>query len=102
MRQRTAQAHWQGNLREGSGTMRFGSGGAFEGKYSFASRMANDPGTNPEELIGAAEAGCFSMAFANELSKAGHRLRSGGKDLTEEAASRPPLTNVGRCSSLLS
>lgn len=51
--------------------MRFGSG-AFEGKYSFASRMENGPGTNPEELIGAAEAGCFSMAFANELSKASH------------------------------
>ncbi len=51
--------------------MRFGSG-AFEGKYSFASRMEKGPGTNPEELIGAAEAGCFSMAFANELSKAGH------------------------------
>jgi len=51
--------------------MRFGSG-AFEGQHSFASRMENGPGTNPEELIGAAEAGCFSMAFANELSKAGH------------------------------
>ncbi len=51
--------------------MRFGSG-AFEGKYSFASRMEKGPGTNPEEQIGAAEAGCFSMAFANELSKVGH------------------------------
>ncbi len=74
MPQRTAQAHWQGNLRDGSGTMRLGSG-AFEGQYSFASRMENGAGTNPEELIGAAEAGCFSMAFANELSKAGHRPR---------------------------
>jgi osmotically inducible protein OsmC len=45
---------------------------AFEGEYSFTSRMENGPGTNPEELIGAAEAGCFSMAFANDLSKAGH------------------------------
>ena len=51
--------------------MRLGSG-AFEGNYSFASRMENGPGTNPEELIGAAEAGCFSMAFANALSQAGH------------------------------
>jgi osmotically inducible protein OsmC len=52
--------------------MRVGSG-AFEGRYSFASRMENGTGTNPEELIGAAEAGCFSMAFANALSQAGHQ-----------------------------
>ncbi len=45
--------------------------GAFEGAYSFASRFENGPGTNPEELIGAAEAGCFTMALANNLSKAG-------------------------------
>ena len=51
--------------------MRLGSG-AFEGKYSFKSRMEDGPGTNPEELIGAAHAGCFSMAFANALSQAGH------------------------------
>jgi osmotically inducible protein OsmC len=68
---RKADAQWHGSLKDGSGTMRFGSG-AFEGKYSFASRMENGPGTNPEELIGAAEAGCFSMAFANALSQAGH------------------------------
>ena len=71
MPERTASARWQGDLRSGQGTMRLGSG-AFEGKYSFASRMENGAGSNPEELIGAAEAGCFSMAFANELSKAGH------------------------------
>src|SRR5437016_13527396 len=69
---RTAEARWQKSLQDGSGTMKVGSG-AFEGRYSFASRMENGPGTNPEELIGAAEAGCFSMAFANELSKAGHK-----------------------------
>jgi len=51
--------------------MRLGSG-AFEGSYSFKSRMEEGPGTNPEELIGAAHAGCFSMAFAGALSKAGH------------------------------
>ena len=71
MPKRTAEAHWQGNLRDGKGTMRLGSG-AFEGEYSFTSRMENGPGTNPEELIGAAEAGCFSMPFANDLSEAGH------------------------------
>jgi osmotically inducible protein OsmC len=52
--------------------MRLGSG-AWEGKYSFSSRMENGAGTNPEELIGAAEAGCFSMAFANGLDQAGHK-----------------------------
>src|SRR5207245_10178368 len=71
MPERTAHARWQGNLRDGSGTMELGSG-AFKGTYSFASRFESGPGTNPEELIGAAEAGCFSMAFANALSKAGH------------------------------
>ena len=69
---RSAQAKWTGALKNGNGTMRFGSG-AFEGKYSFNSRMENGTGTNPEELIGAAEAGCFSMAFANALSEAGHQ-----------------------------
>ena len=68
---RKADARWQGDLQSGSGTMRLGSG-AFEGQYSFASRMENGAGTNPEELIGAAEAGCFSMAFANALTQAGH------------------------------
>jgi lipoyl-dependent peroxiredoxin len=68
---RTAQARWQGALKDGKGTMRLGSG-AFEGQFSFQSRMENGAGTNPEELIGAAEAGCFSMSFANGLSEAGH------------------------------
>jgi osmotically inducible protein OsmC len=68
---RTADARWEGSLAEGSGTMRFGSG-AFEGQYSAASRFEEGEGTNPEELIGAAHAGCFSMAFANVLTKAGH------------------------------
>jgi osmotically inducible protein OsmC len=71
MPERTAEARWKGNLKDGKGTMRLGSG-AFNGDYSFVSRMENGPGTNPEELIGAAEAGCFSMAFANALSKDGH------------------------------
>jgi len=67
---RTASAVWEGDLKSGKGTMRFGSG-AFEGQFSFASRFEEGTGTNPEELAGAAHAGCFSMAFSNELSKAG-------------------------------
>ncbi len=69
---RTAEAEWQGNLREGKGTMKLGSG-AFQGNYSFATRFEEEPGTNPEELIGAAHAGCFSMALAARLEQAGFR-----------------------------
>ncbi len=67
---RTSSALWEGNLRDGSGTMKLGSG-AFEGSYSFMSRFESGAGTNPEELIAAAHAGCFSMALSNGLSQAG-------------------------------
>ena len=67
---RTANAVWEGNLREGKGSMHFG-GGAFDGQYSFKSRFEEGDGTNPEELIAAAHAGCFSMAFSNGLAGAG-------------------------------
>ena len=67
---RKANAVWEGSLKEGQGTMRLGSG-AFEGRYSFGSRCEEAGGTNPEELIGAAHAGCFSMAFAAGLGRAG-------------------------------
>jgi lipoyl-dependent peroxiredoxin len=68
---RSSTAQWSGNLARGNGTMSLGSG-AFEGAYSFASRFEDAEGTNPEELIAAAHAGCFSMAIANVLSQAGH------------------------------
>lgn len=67
---RKASAVWNGGLQDGQGTVRLGSG-AFEGRYSFASRFEEGPGTNPEELIGAAHAGCFSMALAAGLGRAG-------------------------------
>lgn len=75
MIKRTANAQWNGGLTDGSGHMRFGSG-AFDGQYSFSSRFENGTGTNPEELIGAAHAGCFSMAFAAGLGKAGFAPKS--------------------------
>ena len=68
---RSSDAQWEGDLQSGNGTMRFG-GGAFEGQYSFASRFESGRGTNPEELIAAAHAGCFSMALSAGLSRAGH------------------------------
>ena len=67
---RTAEAEWNGNLAQGSGHIRLGSG-AYEGPYNFRSRMGDGKGTNPEELLGAAHAGCFSMALVLELTKAG-------------------------------
>jgi osmotically inducible protein OsmC len=72
---RKAQAEWQGDLFKGKGTMSLGSG-AFSGKYSVGSRFESEPGTNPEELIGAAHAGCFSMAFSAILGKAGFTPKS--------------------------
>jgi OsmC subfamily peroxiredoxin/PPOX class probable F420-dependent enzyme len=74
MATRTAEAVWEGNLREGSGTVKLGSG-AYEGPYSFRSRFEDGSGTNPEELIGAAHAGCFSMALSAGLTKAGYTAR---------------------------
>lgn len=68
---RESSAVWQGNLVDGKGSMRLGSG-AFEGAYTRASRFEDGPGTNPEELIGAAHAGCFSMFLSALLSKEGH------------------------------
>ncbi len=71
---RTAKAQWDGTLKEGKGTMSLGSG-AFQGAYSFSSRFEQGTGTNPEELIGAAHAGCFSMALSAALGKAGFTPR---------------------------
>jgi lipoyl-dependent peroxiredoxin len=68
---RNSSAQWQGSLREGAGTMRLGSG-AYEGPYSFVSRFEDGAGTNPEELIAAAHAGCYSMALSSNLGKAGY------------------------------
>jgi osmotically inducible protein OsmC len=67
---RTSAAEWKGTLKEGAGTMKLGSG-AYEGPFTCASRFENDRGTNPEELIGAAHAGCFSMFLAGLLTGAG-------------------------------
>jgi lipoyl-dependent peroxiredoxin len=69
---RKAEAEWQGDLPSGQGTMKLGSG-AWSGAYSFRSRFESGDGTNPEELIGAALAGCFSMALSHGLASAGHK-----------------------------
>lgn len=68
---RSATAHWAGDLKSGKGSVKLGSG-AFEGPYSFSTRFEGAPGTNPEELLGAAHAGCFTMALSLFLTTAGH------------------------------
>jgi osmotically inducible protein OsmC len=68
---RSADATWEGNLPDGNGTMKLKSG-AYEGAYSFRSRFEDGAGSNPEELIAAAHAGCFSMAFSNVLDEEGY------------------------------
>jgi osmotically inducible protein OsmC len=72
---RKSEAVWEGTLREGKGTMKIGNG-AYEGNYTYASRFESGTGTNPEELIAAAHAGCFSMALSGNLVKAGFTPRS--------------------------
>jgi osmotically inducible protein OsmC len=75
MPKRKAQARWEGSLQGGAGTMAFATG-AYEGPYSFQSRFEEGDGTNPEELIAAAHAGCFSMALSGELGRGGHEPES--------------------------
>ena len=72
MSTRKAHARWEGSIKEGKGTIDFGSG-VFKGAYSFASRFEEGPGTNPEELLAAAHAGCFAMALSLFLSQAGFK-----------------------------
>ncbi len=90
---RESSAVWKGSSREGSGTVRLGSG-AYEGAFSWASRFKDGPGTNPEELIAAAHAGCFSMALSSALSKAGHvptSIATTAKVIMDES---PKITGV--------
>ena len=96
MPERTAEAEWRGNLRQGRGTMRLGSG-AYEGQYSYASRFEEGVGTNPEELIGAAHAGCFSMALAGDLARDGHvpeRIHTTSHVFLETGAGGARITRV--------
>ncbi len=74
--ERTADATWRGDLRGGTGTISSTSGVLHDTGYSFATRFENKPGTNPEELIAAAHAACYSMAFANTLARKGHMPES--------------------------
>jgi lipoyl-dependent peroxiredoxin len=74
--QRTASAHWSGGLKDGKGTVSTQSGVLNQTQYSFSTRFENGAGTNPEELIAAAHAGCFSMALSAQLGNAGMTAQS--------------------------
>jgi lipoyl-dependent peroxiredoxin len=74
--QRTASAHWSGGLKDGKGTVSTQSGALNQTQYSFSTRFENGVGTNPEELIAAAHAGCFSMALSGQLGSAGMTAES--------------------------
>jgi osmotically inducible protein OsmC len=90
---RKASAVWNGTLREGAGTMKLGSG-AYEGAYTYASRFEEGPGTNPEELIGAAHAGCFSMFLSALLTKAGFTPTSIETTATVHLGAGPTITDI--------
>lgn len=93
---RKAEAIWEGDLKNGNGTMKLGSG-AFEGAYSFASRFEEGTRTNPEELIGAAHAGCYSMALSADLAKAGFtptRVSTSARVTLGRIDDKPRITNI--------
>jgi osmotically inducible protein OsmC len=90
---RTSSAEWKGTLKEGSGTMKLASG-AYEGPFTFASRFESGKGTNPEELIGAAHAGCFSMFLAALLTDAGFPPRSIRTTASVHLESGPTITRI--------
>ncbi len=92
---RKATAVWNGDLKSGNGTMSAPSGVLSNAAYSFATRFEDKPGTNPEELIAAAHAGCFSMAFSAELSKAGlspERVETTAEVTLETVDGKPTVT----------
>ena len=92
----SASAEWNGALKQGAGRMRVGTG-AVDGPYTFASRFETGKGTNPEELIGAAHAGCFSMALAAGLERAGHTptsIRTNAKVHLGATDAGPTITRI--------
>jgi len=93
---RNANAVWRGGLKDGSGEVALGSG-AFSGPYSFASRFEQAGGSNPEELLGAAHAGCFSMALAAALERAGHQadeVKTAAEVTLEMVDGAPTITRI--------
>ena len=93
MATRNSSAQWKGSLKDGAGTVKLGSG-AYEGPFTFASRFETGPGTNPEELLGAAHAGCFSMFLSALLTTAGFTPRSIYTTATVHLDAGPKITLI--------
>ena len=96
MATRNGTAEWQGDLQSGGGTVSVASG-LFEGKYSFSTRFEDGVGTNPEELIGAAHASCFSMALSNIISGAGftpESIRTTAKVHLRRVDDKPTIAQI--------
>jgi osmotically inducible protein OsmC len=96
MATRNASAEWRGTLQEGDGRMALGSG-AFDGPFSFRTRFEEEPGTNPEELIGAALAGCYSMQIGAMLANAGHladSVRTDARVHLRQQEGLPTITQI--------
>ena len=93
MPSRASTAEWKGTLKEGSGTMRLASG-KYDGPFTWASRFEDADGTNPEELVGAAHAGCYSMFLSALLSKAGFPPESIKTTATVNLAAGPTIDRI--------
>jgi len=94
---RTASAVWQGTLKEGRGNISVGSGLFTDAQYSFSSRFEEGTGTNPEELIAAAHAGCFTMALGAQLTNAGftpERLETKADVTLRPVDGKPTITAI--------
>ena len=93
---RTSEAVWEGSLKEGKGRMKLGSG-AYEGAFTWSSRFENGQGTNPEELLGAAHAGCYSMALSSGLGKAGFtpvHIQTSAQVTLEQVEGKSRITKI--------
>ena len=90
---RISSAEWKGTLKDGTGTMKVGRAG-YEGPYTYASRFETGPGTNPEELLGAAHAGCFSMFLASLLTGAGFKPARVATTATVHLGDGPTITLI--------
>ncbi len=90
---RISSAEWKGTLKDGAGTMKVGRAG-YEGPYTYASRFESGPGTNPEELLGAAHAGCFSMFLASLLTGAGFKPARVATTATVHLGDGPTITLI--------
>jgi osmotically inducible protein OsmC len=96
MTARNGSAEWRGDIKQGSGTLTVGND-VFQGPYTYGTRFGEDPGTNPEQLIAAAQAACFTMALAASLSAAGHApqlLRTSARVDLRNIAGAPTLARL--------